>query len=150
MVNEFTGKFSFLSNFHDSPILFDSDGEHSFIAPTVEHYFQASKTPNFEEALNIIGASTPGQAKRLGRRCMLRSDWEETKDVVMKQALILKFQEPELREKLLQTGDKYLKEGNWWHDNYWGSCYCSKCGDRGRNKLGQLLMEVRRDIQEGR
>ena len=115
MINSFDGEFAFLSNFYESPI---SDGEITY--PTVEHYFQAMKTPSIEEALEIAAAPTPGHAKRLGRKCQLRSDWEEIKIPVMRSALHKKFSDLELKAKLLATGDQHLEEGNTWHDNFWG------------------------------
>lgn len=146
MIDKFEGKYAFLSNFYFSPIYF-KDG---FIAATVEHYFQASKTLDKNEQINIIAATSPGLSKRLGRHCDLRPDWETIKDDVMREALIKKFEDIELREKLIATGDEYLKEGNWWHDNYWGSCSCDRCNDHGQNRLGLLLMEIREEIKEGK
>lgn len=146
VIDCFDGEFAFLSNFYPSPIPI-SDGVDTFTAPTVEHYFQASKTPSMEEFLDILSASTPGQSKRLGRKCMLVPDWEEVKDRVMYEALRLKFSDPDLKEKLLATEDAWLVEGNTWHDNYWGSCHCDRCGSHGRNKLGQLLMQLREELR---
>ncbi len=81
----------------------------------------------------------PGSSKRAGRKIKLRSDWEEIKDGVMKLALILKFsQHPKLGIKLLATEDAYLIEGNDWGDKYWG-----QVDGEGKNRLGELLMEVR-------
>ena len=143
MINCFDGEFAFLSNFHPSMI---TDGNEWF--PTVEHYFQAAKTETMEEYKAIAAASTPGQAKRLGRKVTLREDWEEVKDQVMLDALRKKFEIPALREKLLATGDEELVEGNWWHDNYWGICYCEQCINKAaRNRLGELLMQVREEIK---
>ena len=69
----------------------------------------------------------------------------------MYEILVEKFTIPELKEKLLATGDEYLEEGNYWHDNYWGNCHCEKCADiTGQNKLGILLMKIREDIRNGR
>ena len=66
----------------------------------------------------------------------------------MLDGLRYKFAIPELRDKLLATGDQYLEEGNSWHDNYWGNCDCPRCKDTmGRNMLGQLLMQVREEIK---
>ena len=46
--------------------------------------------------------------------------------------------------RLLSTSNATLVEGNWWHDNFWGDCYCPKCkGIPGANTLGRLLMELR-------
>jgi predicted NAD-dependent protein-ADP-ribosyltransferase YbiA (DUF1768 family) len=46
-------------------------------------------------------------------------------------------------------------EGNWWHDNFWGDCYCNnksgkhpECLKPGLNKLGLLLMNLRRYFQD--
>ena len=58
-----------------------------------------------------------------------------------------KFNWPELRTKLLATGNRVLVEGNYWHDNFWGECTCEKCKatQKAENWLGKLLME-RRDL----
>jgi predicted NAD-dependent protein-ADP-ribosyltransferase YbiA (DUF1768 family) len=67
----------------------------------------------------------------------------------MEAALRKKFAIPELREKLLATGDAWLEEGNHWHDNFWGVCHCIDCQDEmGWNHLGKLLMKIRADIRE--
>ena len=79
----------------------------------------------------------------MGRRLKLRSDWEEIKDSVMYTCLISKFQDPEMRKKLLGTGDAVLIEGNNHGDRYWGMV-----NGEGKNKLGRLLMQVRSEIAE--
>lgn len=145
MINIFDGEFAFLSNFYHSPI---SDTDNTITFPTVEHYFQAAKTLNDAEAREIAAADTPGRAKRLGRHCALRPDWEDIKIDVMRDALRLKFAIPELREKLIATSDEELCEGTTWHDRFWGICTCDRCGGRGENHLGQLLMEIRKEIKE--
>ena len=145
MINVFDGEFAFLSNFYPSPI---SDADNTITFPTVEHYFQAAKTLNDIEAREIAAAATPGLSKRLGRHCALRPDWEDIKIDVMRDALRLKFAIPELREKLLATGDEELCEGTTWHDRFWGVCTCDRCGGHGENHLGQLLMEIRKEIKE--
>ena len=62
----------------------------------------------------------------------------------------LKFSHnPHLREKLIKTGDKILIEGNYWHDNDWGDCYCKNCKHTpGNNNLGKILMNVRSSLLE--
>ena len=143
MINVFEGEFAFLSNFYPSPI--KKDG---IEYPTVEHFFQAAKTTDLKTKKAIAGADTPGKAKRMGRSVDLRPDWEKIKVDVMRLGLVLKFQNPDLKEKLLATGDEELIEGNWWHDNTWGNCYCVKCSRiSGRNLLGMLLMELRKELQ---
>lgn len=141
MINCFEREYAFLSNFYPSPIEYEG-----IKYPTVEAAFQAAKTPDMHMKVAIATAEHPGKAKRMGRKVVLREDWEEIKDKVMEDCLKLKFSDPIMREKLLATGDEELEEGNWWHDNYWGSCYCSRCGDVGKNKLGYLLMKIRKEI----
>ena len=148
VISRFEGEYEFLSNFYPSKIIYDIDDGHIIYAPTVEHAFQAAKTINWLEEPDILTAPTPGKAKRLGRKCELRKDWEEVKDNVMRKFLCKKFAIPELRQKLLDTGDAYLIEGNYWHDNHFGICYCEKCKGKGENILGQLLMDIREEIRE--
>lgn len=143
---QFRGEFDFLSNFYIQPI-FWSGREWA----TAEHAYQAAKTLNPEEIEQIASASTPGKAKRLGRVkedggiVTLRSDWKEVRVGIMHSILEAKFSVPELKTKLLGTDGLKLVEGNYWHDNFFGSCYCQRCGYNGKNKLGELLMQIRAD-----
>ena len=140
-INQFRGKYSFLSNFYSSPLRYKGK-----VWATAEHLYQALKTSNMEQREQIRLAVTPGLAKRMGRRVNLRRDWNDISHKVMYQILLAKFcQNPELKELLVSTGLAVLIEGNYWHDNFWGSCYCSKCkGIEGENVLGKLLMKVRK------
>lgn len=140
MINSFEGKFAFLSNFYElsTPIFDDMGIKYN----TTEAFFQAQKTIN-QGMREVIADQNPSRAKRLGRAVKLRADWELIKDDVMKEALRRKFADPDLKAQLLATGEVELIEGNTWHDNYWGSCTCLQCGNRGTNKLGRLLMDLR-------
>jgi N-glycosidase YbiA len=83
----------------------------------------------------------PKDAANMGRNraLPLRSDWEQVKDEVMYKAVLRKFKTHEdIREILLTTGDELLVE-NAPGDYYWGG---GKDGS-GKNKLGEILMEVR-------
>ena len=140
MINRFKDENEFLSNFYPSPI-YDNNGKEY---PTVEHYFQAMKTLDSKKRELIRLAESPGKAKRIGRLVQLREDWEDRKLDIMEKALIQKFQIPELREKLLATGDEELVEGNFWNDIYWGVCK-----ENGENHLGKLLMSIREKIRDG-
>jgi ribA/ribD-fused uncharacterized protein len=141
-ITVFDGKYAFLSNFYESKIV-----HADMIFPTVEHAFQAAKSLSEEEQAAISIAKTPGIAKRLGRKVLLRPDWEEVKERIMYECVKEKFKEPVLREKLLNTYPAELIEGNTWHDNYWGNCSCEKCKNiEGKNNLGKILMKVRNEI----
>jgi ribA/ribD-fused uncharacterized protein len=134
------GEYGFLSNFALYPITLDGK-EWS----TSEHYFQARKFLDEMLQEEIRSASTPGEAARLGRDRArpLRADWELVKDDVMYEVVLAKFsQHPDLRERLLSTGDAYLVEHTE-KDGYWGDG-----GDgSGKNRLGSILMRVREELR---
>lgn len=142
-IEEFEGEYAFLSNFYHAPVRYKG-----IDYPTNEHFFQAMKTLDVELRKKIAAASTPGEAKRLGRHVPLRPSWEAIKETVMLFGLELKFTtHQDLREKLLATGGKDLIEGNYWHDNEWGNCTCEKCKNKkGQNKLGVCLMKIRTEL----
>ncbi len=135
-IGRFIGEFSFLSNFYSSPVQFQGQ-----TFPTVEHAFQAAKTQDQAERDAILRCSTPGRAKKKGRQVRLRPDWEEVKEGVMLGLLRQKFRNRALQNELLITGDGQLIEGNNWGDTYWGVCK-----GRGKNRLGNLLMQVREEV----
>lgn len=143
IIDNFNEEYRFLSNFYPSNIIYEG-----LTYPTIEHAFQACKTESFYERKMISKASTPGLAKMQGRKVHLRSNWELIKDKIMEELLRQKFNDPTLKQLLLNTKNAKLIEGNYWHDNYWGNCYCYKCEDFiGKNKLGKLLMKIREEIQ---
>lgn len=141
VITDFHGSYFFLSNFFYSPINFDGK-----TVPTVEHAFQAAKTFNQEQRQIILQASSPEQAKQLGRKVILREDWEKVKFDIMLMLLKQKFSQADLRQKLLDTGKAELIEGNTWNDKVWG-CVLVNGQWIGQNHLGKLLMKVRADIQ---
>ena len=144
MINEFRGKYRFLSNFYQCETLYLTQ-----IYPTVEHAYQASKTTDWGERQSIRNCKTPTDAKRLGKIVSIRSDWEEIKDMNMYLFLRQKFIKDDFKKMLLDTGDEELIEGNMWHDTYWGICYCDKCSGNGLNKLGNMLMVLRSEAKLG-
>lgn len=133
-IRGFFGSYRFLSNFWPSSVKYD------FVEyPTVEHAYQAAKFLDLEARRLVRESDTPGQAKRLGSKFELRSDWEEYKIQVMFNLLMQKFTlHPELREQLLATKGYYLEETNTWNDTYWGVC-----NGKGGNVLGRMLMRIR-------
>ena len=146
MINCFDGEFAFLSNFYTSPF---EDPKTGTLFLTVEHYFQAMKADNMRDYLTIASAPTPDKAKRLGRQCVLRWDWEKVKEQVMEDGLRLKFADPELHKMLISTHPHELVEGTTWHDNEWGNCSCERCRNiPGKNKLGKILMKLRTEFME--
>lgn len=73
-----------------------------------------------------------------------RADWDDLKVNIMRDILRAKVQQHEyVHRKLLQTGDRELVE-NSWRDSFWGW----GPDKNGRNQLGKLWMEIRREIRE--
>lgn len=133
-ITSFDGEHAFLSNFFICPNGV-SFGE--FRWRSSEHAFAFAKIPPWQgrtqnEFFETWNSATPGQAKRAGRKLALRSDWEQVKVGFMLEILTSKFKEnPALAEKLKATGNRELVEGNTW----------------GQNLLGELLMVVRKELQ---
>lgn len=135
VIDDFSGKYEFLSNFSPSTIAIEG-----IDYPTVEHAFQAHKSNDPDNRRAVAAQSTPGWAKKAGRALDLRPDWEDVKNDVMRTCLAQKFAEgTELARRLLETGDARLVEGNTWGDDYWGV----PRGGEGQNWLGRLLEERR-------
>lgn len=147
MIRQFVGEYRFLSNFWYVPIRnnFDQD---FILYPTVEHAFQAAKTLDFDTRLKIKRAATPSDAKYLGRIVQLREDWNALRFPIMLELVRYKFKyNDSLRQKLINTGNQGLMEGNTWHDNYWGACTCAMCHiEKKHNVLGKILMMVREEL----
>ena len=141
-IRSFRGQWAFLSNFFACDV-----GGY----PSAEHAYQATKCRNKEDRAQFKSGSA-GQAKRLGRRVKLTASdleyWNNNRHELMRVVLQCKFSNPELAKRLKDIPtDTVLIEGNNWHDNFWGSCSCAKCGNRGMNNLGQLLTELRGELR---
>ena len=135
----FYGEYRFLSNFFPAPVVLDEE-----TYPTVEHGFQAAKTLLLGQRKEIRLAPSAGAAKRMGRRVVLRADWNATRIAVMRDLVRQKFKaEGPLAPRLLATGNALLVEGNHWHDTFWGQCPLGS----GDNWLGKILMEIREEIR---
>ncbi len=110
-----------------------------------EAAYQAQKSLNPEERSAFAKLSSD-EAKRLGQKIEMRPDWDEVKFNIMEKVVYAKFtQNPTLAQDLLGTGDKVLKEGNYWKDVYWGVDI--RTGE-GENNLGKILMALRDDFRK--
>jgi ribA/ribD-fused uncharacterized protein len=138
-IKAFVGDYRFLSNFYPAPITYKG-----IDYPTTEHAYQAQKSTKNSDKLTIAATATPAKAKVAARMLKRRSNWDKIKVEVMLDVLRLKF-EPgsDLAKKLLATNNAKLYEGNTWGDIFWG-VYEGK----GENKLGKLLMQVRKELRK--
>lgn len=142
-INSFSNEYQFLSNFYNAEVVHEG-----ITYKNSEAAFQAAKTKDFQ-LRREFSELNPSQAKLKGRHIKLRSDWEEVKDNIMYEIVKDKFtRNYNLKKLLLKTDTCVLTEGNWWHDNYWGDCYCDRCQNKeGKNILGLILMRVRDEIR---
>lgn len=148
MINSFSGRYAFLSNFYPCVI------EHQGLKySSVETFYVAMKADtdqyingkyytsgDFREMISKL--DNPGLAKKIGRQVKLRKDWDSKKLEFMNWAVREKFKDESLKELLLLTGEQELVEGNWWGDTFWGVC-----NGKGQNNLGKILMSVRDEIR---
>lgn len=137
MINRFVNEYVFLSNFYPVEVAFEG-----VFYPSVEHAYQAAKTLDMKVREVISFIPSAGQAKRAGRKVKIRPGWDGMKVGVMKELVQKKFQDPELKTRLLNTGDRIIIEGNDWGDTFWGMC-----DNQGRNELGQILMSIRSELR---
>lgn len=131
---------NWFSNFlpFDEPLIYQGISYH-----TPEHFYQAMKTKDIEDRKKIASAKTPKQAKHLGYKITLRSDWEEIKLKVMMFALKYKFAPGTTWAKELIKYNNIV-EYNYWHDNFWGHCLCPKCKEKEhKNHLGKMLVYLK-------
>lgn len=133
-------EFDFLSNFHFSKVTFEN-----VTWRTAEHAYQAMKTLDQHQRLNMQEIYMPGDVKHYGRTVTMRSDWDDIKLGIMEEIVRCKFQQnPDLQRRLLCTEDLPIEEGNTWRDKYWGVCAFT---GEGENHLGKILMKIRKELQ---
>jgi predicted NAD-dependent protein-ADP-ribosyltransferase YbiA (DUF1768 family) len=103
-----------------------------------------SENPTLNEiVLSFIEADAGGvkldKSKLVGKLSVrVRHDWDSVKLQVMYDLLKVKFSNPELKERLLKTGDLPIHEIS--NDAFWG--FDPEKGT-GEDYLGKLLMELR-------
>ena len=138
-INKFVGKYYFLSNFYENDVFWDGRWYRNN-----EAAFQSAKTLNAEER-DKFAVMSPIQARHYGRALKdIRADWEDVKYDIMLDIVRAKFfQDPILARKLTDTKSRHLEEGNTWNDRTWGTV-----NGKGKNWLGNILMQVRDELRE--
>ena len=134
-------EYKYLSTFskHSVHLGGFGNGELSFLFPTAEAGYQAYKNPtDLDYVLKQVNSSSPKVSKELGKVVELRNDWENIKEGIMKNVIKAKFnQHPDIRELLMCTGLRIIikcsKRTSFWNTSK-------------ENRMGKLLMEVRKEI----
>lgn len=149
------GAYGVFSNFW--PVSFEVGG---VIYSCSEQFLMHQKALLFGDAVSadtIMAATDPREMKKLGRRVTPFDPnvWEERCEKLVLPGLFAKFyQNPECGRILLETKDKVIAECAP-RDTIWGIGMGVTNPDRldpqkwrGRNRLGNLLMRVRAQLQE--
>ncbi|SFV60967.1 Uncharacterized protein COG3236 [hydrothermal vent metagenome] len=135
---------------------------HYIIFPTAEHYMMWAKARVFYDygiADRILETKSPREVQLLGREVKDYDDdkWRALSFETVVEGNIEKFtQNPDIEKFLLSTGDKVLVEASP-IDKIWGIGLHKddpKARDPkkwlGENKLGFALMQVRKNLKEGK
>jgi len=133
-------EYGWLSNFERAPQIIGS-----VRCATNEHWYQHMKARDSDMRKWILNAPKPHAAMTAGRGLReheVDPGWDDDRRVhIMLIGLRAKFhQNPELKQKLLDTGDAILHEDSP-TDMFWGK--------KGKDMLGKLLMQVREEIRSG-
>lgn len=146
MIETFKDEYAFLSNFQELPRPIRQDG---LVFHSVETFYQAMKFTDrgIQVQLAALGAGkSKTTARKLVKQGLLRPDWPEIQQRVMFLALVHKFLAPgneQLKHHLMGTRmHRYIQEGNWHKDKYWGFCFHT---NKGENILGLMLMVIRNE-----
>ena len=129
------------SNFYPHSVSFEG-----ITFPSNEHAYQAAKSLDEDIRRMIMRCGSAATAKKLGRTIQIRPNWNEIKLQIMYDLLKQKFSNEGLGRQLWTTGDREIIEGNYWHDVYWGKCFCPKHNWEGQNFLGRLIKKVRLEL----
>ena len=133
MIEQFDGKYRYLSNFWLCPVILDK-----VVYPSTENAYQAAKCARKNDRIDFVTCS-PSKAKEIGQEVTKRADWYDVKLDVMRKLLNQKFKYGTFNWFLLAgTGAVKIVEGNTWGDVFWGVC-----DQVGENHLGQMIMQIR-------
>lgn len=124
----------FLSSFYPCDIYYCG-----LIFPSAENAFQAAKCTDPSDVSYFV-TCTPKEAKNRGKSINTWEYWGIMRVVIMRNLIREKFSDPVLAKLLDDTQNIRLVEHNYWHDYFWGVC-----NGNGKNCLGKLLMEIRRE-----
>lgn len=137
---QFKDEYEWLSNFSECKIEYEG-----IKYPSVEHFYVAMKSTDPEIRSEVSKLTTPGKAKRFGRKLEIRPQWEDLKVSIMKYALDEKYSQEPYKSLLIETGDIEIQEGNMWGDTFWGIDLES---GEGRNTLGKMIMSIRTELNK--
>ncbi len=111
-----------------------------------ENAYQAAKFAGQLDVIKKVAVMPAFDAKKFAKdknNPWTTPDFNDKKLTYMRLFLKKKFENPCLRQKLINTGTVHIEETNTWGDDFWGCCPQSV----GKNYLGRLIMELRDALQ---
>jgi ribA/ribD-fused uncharacterized protein len=174
IIDQFRGKYSFLSNFYIRRILYKGhwfpSNEHAYhseksfdksyqtqlmVQEEIDRWNRETKIDDpsaLKSEFTAMESKKFGNNKRLIQKGIMRNDWFNVSLQIMYDINIAKFtQHKDLQEKLLATKGAVLVEGNYWNDKFWGMCRKDQHDPAsewiGENRLGKILMSIRDNIK---
>lgn len=111
-IKYFCGDELFLSNFYLTPIRWEG-----ITYPSVEHALQASLCYEPSDRM-FFTIGTAKDARRLGRQVKRHHLWREIIISVIDELLEIKFKDPILKQKLVDTYPKVIHVGHEWGHDY--------------------------------
>lgn len=111
--------------------------------PSVTHYVEANKFRDGEIRFKIQMAESIDQVVQIvmSHENHIREDWHAVRDSVMRNALLARAKQSEaFRAALARTSDARIEYKC--SDSYWGL----GSDDRGENRVGMLLVEMRQSL----
>ncbi len=141
-IKGFFGPYFFLSCWYPAKVIFDG-----IEYPSAENAYQAQKVDRANR--KDFAHFTPEESKKYWNKYTLAdkcaADWDARKADVMLKVVTAKFaQNSDLRQKLLNTGDKYLESVGWYGDTF----FEVDIEKGGQNMLGKILMSVRLQLSK--
>jgi len=140
VINQFKGEYDFLNNRFGCRFIW-----RGLKYGSAEAAFQSSKCED-EVERRVFASCSADKAAQRGKEQISYPGWEEAQLDIMESILSAKFgQNPALMDKLAETGNCILTNGNSKHETFWGVDLYSW---QGENHLGRLLMKIReKEIQ---
>lgn len=154
-ITSFRDEHFYLSNMYQfKNAIATPDGE---TVHTSEQLYLSSRLLSHAARVVVQSAVNGFKAKKLANSlraagCPERPDWDNVKVQKMRASVAAKFvANPSLAQKLIDTGDQPLIEGNKRNDLYWGAALPIQNHNslKGLNYLGRILMDTRQELQDG-
>jgi ribA/ribD-fused uncharacterized protein len=129
----FVAEYSWLSNYFPCRV----EWEGRVYGSAEAAYHSGKYLPEDRDVFTKLDAD---RARKLSRaKPYDAAAWETRRMPTMRAVVWAKFsQNPELGKKLLESGERYLEERNWWGDKFWGVYQ-----GEGQNLLGKIIMDTR-------